>query len=155
TNPRLDVADLEGIVRFARAHRLTTIIDSTFATPVNLRPIELGFDLVVHSATKYLNGHSDLVAGCVVGRAAQGTEIRHKLNHLGGSADPHTCFLLQRGIKTLSVRVAAQNRGALEIAGWLERHPKVAKVYYPGLASHPQHERAKRLFQGCGGVLSF
>jgi cystathionine beta-lyase/cystathionine gamma-synthase len=155
TNPRLDVADLEGVARFARDRGLTSIIDSTFATPVNLRPIELGFDLVVHSATKYLNGHSDLVAGCVIGRAALVEQVRHRLNHLGGSADPHACFLLQRGVKTLALRVAAQNRNALEIAGWLEKHPKVARVHYPGLASHPQHERAKKLFAGFGGVLSF
>jgi cystathionine beta-lyase/cystathionine gamma-synthase len=155
TNPRLDVADLEGVVRFARARGLTTIIDNTFATPVNLRPLELGFDLVVHSATKYLNGHSDLVAGCVIGRAELVERVRRALNHLGGSADPHACFLLQRGVKTLALRIAAQNRGALEIAAWLEKHPKVARVHYPGLPSHPQHERAKRLFQGFGGVLSF
>lgn len=155
TNPRLEVADLEGIVRFARTHGLTSVIDSTFATPVNLRPIELGFDLVLHSATKYLNGHSDLVAGCVIGRAELVEQVRRRLNHLGGSADPHACFLLQRGVKTLSLRMAAQNRGALEIAAWLEQHPRVAKVHYPGLPSHPQHERAKRLFRGFGGVLSF
>ena len=155
TNPRLEVADLEGIAKFARAHKLLSIIDSTFATPVNLRPIELGFDLVVHSATKYLNGHSDLVAGCVVGSAALIEQVRHKLIHLGGSADPNACFLLQRGLKTLTLRVAAQNQNALEVAGWLERHPKVAKVHYPGLASHPQHERAKRLYAGFGGMMSF
>jgi cystathionine beta-lyase/cystathionine gamma-synthase len=155
TNPRLEVADLEGIARFARAHGLTTIIDSTFATPVNLRPLALGFDLVVHSATKYLNGHSDLVAGCVIGRASLVEQVRHRLIHLGGSADPHACFLLQRGVKTLALRIAAQNQGALEVAAWLERHPKVAKVHYPGLASHPQHERAKRLLAGFGGMMSF
>ena len=155
TNPRLDVADLEGVVRFAHAHGLVSIIDSTFATPVNLRPIELGFDVVIHSATKYLNGHSDLVAGCVIGRSALIADVRHRMAHLGASADPHACFLLQRGVKTLSLRVAAQNRGALEVAAWLEKHPKVAKVHYPGLPSHPQHERAKRLFGGFGGVLSF
>ena len=155
TNPRLEVADLEGVARFARDRGLTSIIDSTFATPVNLRPIELGFDLVLHSATKYLNGHSDLVAGCVIGRAALVEQVRHRLNHLGGSADPHVCFLLQRGVKTLALRVGAQNRNALEIAAWLEKHPKVARVHYAGLASHPQHERAKKLFAGFGGVLSF
>jgi cystathionine beta-lyase/cystathionine gamma-synthase len=155
TNPRLDVADLEGVARFARERGLTSIIDSTFATPVNLRPIELGFDVVLHSATKYLNGHSDLVAGCVISRAALVEQVRHRLNHLGGSADPHACFLLQRGVKTLALRVGAQNRNALEIAGWLEKHPRVARVHYPGLASHPQHERAKKLFAGFGGVLSF
>ena len=155
TNPRLEVADLPGIARFAKAHGLVSIIDSTFATPVNLRPIELGFDLVIHSATKYLNGHSDLVAGCVVGRSALIEQVRHKLIHLGGNADPNACFLLQRGVKTLTLRMAAQNEGALEVARWLERHPKVAKVHYPGLASHPQHERAKGLFQGFGGMMSF
>ncbi len=155
TNPRLEVADLPGIARFAKAHGLVSIIDSTFATPVNLRPIELGFDLVIHSATKYLNGHSDLVAGCVVGRSALIEQVRHKLIHLGGNADPNACFLLQRGVKTLALRMAAQNEGALQVARWLERHPKVAKVHYPGLPSHPQHERAKGLFQGFGGMMSF
>jgi cystathionine beta-lyase/cystathionine gamma-synthase len=154
TNPRLEIADLEGVARFARDHRLATVIDSTFATPVNFKPIELGFDLVIHSATKYLNGHSDVVAGCVIGRADLVEQVRRRLNHLGGSADPHACFLLQRGVKTLPLRVAAQNRGALEVAAWLEKHPRVARVHYPGLASHPQHERAQRLFRGCGGVLS-
>jgi cystathionine beta-lyase/cystathionine gamma-synthase len=155
TNPKLEVADLEAVVRFARAHRLTSVIDSTFATPVNLNPIALGFDLVIHSATKYLNGHTDLVAGAVVGSAELVERIRRTLNHLGGSADPNVCFLLQRGLKTLSLRVGAQNRSALEIARWLEKHRKVAKVYYPGLESHPQHARAKSLFRGFGGVLSF
>lgn len=155
TNPRLEVADLPGIARFAKAHGLVSIIDSTFATPVNLRPIELGFDLVIHSATKYLNGHSDLVAGCVVGRSALIEQVRHKLIHLGGNADPNACFLLQRGVKTLALRMAAHNEGALQVARWLERHAKVAKVHYPGLPSHPQHERAKGLFQGFGGMMSF
>lgn len=155
TNPRLDVADLEGVVRFARAHGLVSVVDSTFATPVNFRPLEHGFDLVVHSATKYLNGHSDLVAGVVVGSRALVDRVRHKLIHLGGNADPHACFLLQRGVKTLTLRVAAQNAGALEVAAWLERHPRVARVNYPGLASHPQHDRAKKLFAGFGGMLSF
>lgn len=155
TNPRLDVADLEGVVRFAKEHGLVSLVDNTFATPVNFRPLERGFDLVLHSATKYLNGHSDLVAGVVVGSAARVEQVRHKLIHLGGSADPHACFLLQRGVKTLTLRVEAQNRNALEIAGWLERHPRVARVNYPGLASHPQHERARTLFAGFGGMLSF
>jgi cystathionine beta-lyase/cystathionine gamma-synthase len=155
TNPRLDVADLEGIVRFAREHGLVSLIDNTFATPVNFRPLERGFDLVLHSATKYLNGHSDLVAGVVVGSAQRVEQVRHKLIHLGGSADPHACFLLQRGVKTLTLRVDAQNRNALEIAAWLERHPRVARVNYPGLASHPQHDRARTLFAGFGGMMSF
>jgi cystathionine beta-lyase/cystathionine gamma-synthase len=155
TNPRLEVADLEGIVRFARERGLTTVIDNTFATPVNFNPIELGFDLVIHSATKYLNGHSDLVAGCVIGRAELIEKIRHRLNHLGGCADPNACFLLQRGLKTLALRVAAQNRGALEIATWLDQREGVTKVHYPGLPSHPQHDRAQRLFRAFGGMLSF
>jgi cystathionine beta-lyase/cystathionine gamma-synthase len=155
TNPRLDVADLEGVVRFAKEHGLVSLIDNTFATPVNFRPLEHGFDLVLHSATKYLNGHSDLVAGAVIGSAALVEKVRHKLIHLGGSADANACFLLQRGIKTLALRVAAQNRNALEIAAWLERHPRVAAVHYPGLASHPQHERARSLFAGFGGMMSF
>ena len=155
TNPKLDVADLEGIARFARAHQLVSLIDNTFATPVNLRPLELGFDLVIHSATKYLNGHSDLVAGVVIGRSALVEQVRHRLIHLGGNADPNACFLLQRGVKTLTLRMAAQNQGALEVAAWLEKHPKVARVHYPGLASHPHHERARKLFKGYSGMVSF
>jgi cystathionine beta-lyase/cystathionine gamma-synthase len=155
TNPKLEVADLEAVVRFARAHRLVSIIDSTFATPVNLKPLDLGFDVVLHSATKYLNGHSDLVAGAVVGSAEIVERVRKTLNHLGGSADPNVCYLLQRGLKTLWLRVEAQNRSALEIARWLEKHRRVAKVNYPGLESHPQHARARSLFRGFGGMLSF
>jgi cystathionine gamma-synthase/cystathionine gamma-lyase/cystathionine beta-lyase len=154
TNPKLEIADLEAVVRFARTHRLVSLIDSTLATPVNLNPLRLGFDLVLHSATKYLNGHTDLVAGAVIGSADLVETIRRRVNHLGGSADPNACFLLQRGIKTLWLRVETQNRSALEIAGWLEKHPAVERVYYPGLESHPQHARARSLMRGCGGVVS-
>jgi cystathionine beta-lyase/cystathionine gamma-synthase len=155
TNPLLEVADLEGVVAFARAHGLTSIIDSTFATPVNYLPLVAGFDLALHSATKYLNGHSDIVAGVVAGSAANIERIRHHANHLGGSLDPHAAFLLKRGLKTLALRVRFQNDSTLKIARFLEAHPKVARVNYPGLASHPRHERARRLFSGFGGVLSF
>jgi cystathionine beta-lyase/cystathionine gamma-synthase len=155
TNPLLEVADLEGVVAFARAHGLTSIIDSTFATPVNYLPLVAGFDLALHSATKYLNGHSDIVAGVVVGSAANIQRIRHHANHLGGSLDPHAAFLLKRGLKTLALRVRFQNDSTLTIARFLEAHRKVARVNYPGLASHPRHERARRLFSGFGGVLSF
>ena len=155
TNPLLEVADLEAIPEFARAHGLVSIIDNTFASPVNFRPIEAGFDLSIHSATKYLNGHSDIVAGAVAGSAALIERIRHKANHLGGSLDPHAAFLLNRGLKTLALRVRYQNDSALRIAQFLESHPAVARVHYAGLASHPRHERARRLFAGCGGVLSF
>ena len=134
---------------------LYSIIDNTFTSPINFRPLELGFDLSIHSCSKYLNGHSDIVAGAVIGRSELITEITHKLNHLGGTLDPHACFLLHRGIKTLAVRVRHQNSSALEIAQFLESRPEVETVHYPGLASHPQHHRAKELFDGFGGMLSF
>jgi cystathionine beta-lyase/cystathionine gamma-synthase len=155
TNPLLEVADLKAVAEFARAHGLLSIIDNTFASPVNFRPIAAGFDLVVHSATKYLNGHSDIVAGAVAGSGALIERIRHKANHLGGSLDPHAAFLLNRGLKTLALRVRYQNESALRIAQFLEAHPAVARVHYAGLASHPRHERAASLFAGFGGVLSF
>lgn len=155
TNPLLEVGDLEGIVAFAKDHGLVAMIDNTFATPVNFRPPEWGFDLSLHSCTKYLNGHSDLVAGAVIGRTDLVEKITHKLNHLGGSLDPHACFLLHRGIKTLGVRVTYQNRSALEIARFLDGHKAVNKVNYPGLETHPDHERASRLFEGFSGMMSF
>jgi cystathionine beta-lyase/cystathionine gamma-synthase len=155
TNPLLEVADLEGVVAFARAKGLISIIDNTFATPVNYLPIAAGFDLVLHSATKYLNGHSDIVAGAVAGSAAHIERIRQHANHLGGSLDPHAAFLLKRGLKTLALRVRYQNDSTLQIARFLAKHPQVARVNYAGLASHPRHERARRLFAGFGGVLSF
>jgi cystathionine beta-lyase/cystathionine gamma-synthase len=155
TNPLMQVADLKAVVEFARQHRLYSIIDNTFTSPINFRPLELGFDLSVHSCSKYLNGHSDIVAGAVIGRSDLITEITHKLNHLGGTLDPHACFLLHRGMKTLAVRVRHQNSSALEIAQFLESRPEVETVHYPGLASHPQHHRARELFDGFGGMLSF
>lgn len=154
TNPLLEVADLPAVVDFARAHGLISIIDSTFASPVNFRPIDAGFDLSLHSASKYLNGHSDIVAGAVIGRAALIERITHRLNHLGGSLDPHAAYLLQRGLKTLGLRVRQQNQSALAIAKFLESHEQVVKVHYPGLESHPRHQRARELFDGFGGVLS-
>ncbi len=155
TNPLLEVADLEAVVQFARTHRLTSIIDNTFATPVNFRPLAAGFDLCLHSATKYLNGHADIVAGAVIGTAAAIEQIRHRANHLGGSLDPHAAFLLKRGLKTLALRVRYQNESTQRIAQFLEKHPAVRRVNYPGLESHPRHARARRLFAGYGGVLSF
>ena len=155
TNPLLELADLEAIATFARSHGLVSIIDNTFATPVNFRPLEHGFDLSLHSCTKYLNGHSDIVAGAVMGRADLVDRIKHKLDHFGGSLDPHAAFLLHRGIKTLAVRVRYQNGSALEVAKFLESRPEVARVNYPGLASHRRHDRAKRLLAGFGGMLSF
>ena len=155
TNPLLGVADLEAVAGFARQHGLVSIIDNTFASPVNFRPLELGFDLEIHSCTKYLNGHSDIVAGCAIGQQEQIGRIVHKLNHLGGSLDPHACFLLHRGLKTLALRMQQHNGNALCLARFLREHPAVEQVHYPGLEDHPQHQRARRLFAGCGGVLSF
>ena len=155
TNPLLDVADLEGVVAFARANNLVSLIDNTFATPVNFRPIEMGFDLALHSATKYLNGHADIVGGAVVGRANLIESIKHRLNHLGGCMDPHAAFLLNRGLMTLALRVRHQNESTLRIAQFLHGHRSVAKVNYAGLESHPHHARARKLFTGFGGVLSF
>ncbi|HEX3530386.1 MAG TPA: aminotransferase class I/II-fold pyridoxal phosphate-dependent enzyme [Thermoanaerobaculia bacterium] len=155
TNPLLQVGDLAAVPHFAREHGLVSLIDSTFASPVNFRPPEHGFDLSLHSATKYLNGHSDIVAGAVIGRAELVEKVRHKLNHLGGSLDPHACFLLHRGLKTLALRMRFQNESTLAIARFLESAPGVSRVSYPGLASHPRHDRARALFSGFGGVVSF
>lgn len=155
SNPLLQVGDLQAVVQFAKSHGLLSIIDNTFATPVNCRPLEWGYDLSLHSATKYLNGHSDIVAGVVIGSARLIERINLKLIHLGGSLDPHACFLLERGMKTLALRMRFQNESALRIARFLENHPKVARVNYPGLESHPRHQRARELFEGFGGMLSF
>jgi len=155
TNPLLQVADHRAVVDFARANGLVAMIDNTFATPVNFRPVEMGFDLALHSCTKYLNGHSDLVAGAVIGTNDHVRAIKTKLDHLGGSLDPHACYLLERGIKTLVLRVRQQNASALELARLLERHAGVQQVNYPGLEAHPDHTRARELFDGFGGMLSF
>ena len=127
------------VVEFARAHGLTTIIDSTFATPVNFKPLAIGYDLVVHSATKYLNGHSDLAAGAVAGRGELVRRVKLRLDHLGGSLDPHGSYLLYRGLKTLALRVRYQNESAWKIAHFLEGRDEIEHVNYPGLESHPQH----------------
>ena len=155
TNPLLQIADLKAVVEFAKSNNLISIIDNTFATPINFRPPELGFDLSIHSCSKYLNGHSDIVAGAVIGRGELIEKILHKLNHLGGSLDPHACFLLHRGMKTLAVRMKHQNESALEIARFLENHQAIEKINYPGIESHPGHQRACDLFDGFSGMLSF
>jgi cystathionine beta-lyase/cystathionine gamma-synthase len=155
SNPLLQVGDLEAAVSFAAENGLLSIIDNTFASPINFRPVEIGFDLSLHSGTKYLNGHTDIVAGAVIGRAELVRNVTKTLNHIGGILDPHACFLLNRGIKTLGVRVRHQNESALKIARWLEQHPAVSHINYPGLESHSNHLRACELFDGFGGVLSF
>ncbi|MEJ2025192.1 MAG: PLP-dependent aspartate aminotransferase family protein [Deltaproteobacteria bacterium] len=155
TNPLLGVADLQAVADFAKANGLISVIDNTFASPVNFRPSEWGFDLSLHSCTKYLNGHSDIVAGAVIGSADRLEKVTHTMNHLGGSLDPHACFLLDRGLKTLAVRMRYQNESALKIARFLTAHPNIQQVNYPGLESHPGHERARALFDGFSGMLSF
>jgi len=155
TNPLLRVADLPAAAAFARERDLVSVIDNTFATPLSFRPLRHRFDLVVHSATKYLNGHNDLIAGAVLGSAARVREVKRTLDHLGGSLDPHACFLLQRGLKTLGVRFRHQCATAIAVAQFLEQHPAVARVHHPGLESHPDHARARELFAHFGAMVSF
>ncbi len=155
TNPLMQVADLEQVIVFAGQYGLISMIDNTFASPVNFRPPEKGFDLSFHSCTKYLNGHSDIVAGAVIGRRELVEAVRRKLNHLGGSLDPHACFLLQRGLKTLAVRMAHHNRAAMTLAEFLAGHPAIEKVNYPGLSQDGHHLTASRLLDGYSGMLSF
>jgi cystathionine gamma-synthase/cystathionine gamma-lyase/cystathionine beta-lyase len=155
TNPMLGVPDLEAMVEFADAHDLVTVIDSTFASPANVRPAEVGFDVVLHSGTKYLAGHSDLAAGVVAGPADLLDTIGYTQKLLGGMLDPHACFLLHRSLKTLGVRVRQQNETAQAVAEALHKHGAVRRVYYPGLPTHPNYERTRRLLDGCGGMVSF
>lgn len=154
-NPLLHLPDVKAVVEFAKGNGLVSMIDNTFASPVNFRPAEWGFDLSLHSCTKYLNGHSDIVAGAVIGRRELVGKIKHRLDHLGGSLDPHAAFLLHRGMKTLAVRMKQHNESALQIARFLEGHPAVEKVFYPGLESHPRYARARELFDGFSGMISF
>ena len=155
TNPYGRLVDLEALVALAKEHRAKTIIDATFATPINMRPLEYGIDLVIHSTTKYLGGHNDLLGGVVVGKLPIIEAIREQHGTLGAVADPQTAFLTMRGIKTLGLRVAQQNQTALRLAAMLEGHPAVAQVWYPMLESHPDHDLARRYLRGGGGVLSF
>ncbi|KAA3662829.1 MAG: aminotransferase class I/II-fold pyridoxal phosphate-dependent enzyme [Chloroflexi bacterium] len=156
TNPYLRVADLARIAAIAKQHkRIKTIIDATFATPVNQNPLDFGIDLVIHSATKYLSGHNDVMGGAVVGEAGLLQALRQSQGVLGGVLDPHAAFLLERGLKTLDLRVRHQNQAAQTVAEYLESHPIVDRVWYPGLASHPEHEVAKAQMRGFGGVVSF
>jgi cystathionine beta-lyase/cystathionine gamma-synthase len=154
TNPLMRVGRLDQVADFGRREGIVTVIDNTFASPVNFRPLDAGFDMVFHSATKYLGGHSDLVAGAVMGGADMIERVRETLNLFGGSLDPHAGFLLARGIKTLALRVQAHNANALALARFLGDHPAVAAVNYPGLASHPDHAHADTLLSGFGGMLS-
>lgn len=155
TNPTLRVVDLRKPVALAHKHKIITMIDSTFATPINQRPTEFGIDLVLHSGTKYLAGHTDLICGVAAGRRDLIDEIHQTRTTLGGTMDPHAAFLLLRGIKTLAVRVERQNESALRIAEFLAQHPKVRSVNYPFLQGHPQRSLAIDQMKGGGGVLSF
>ncbi|MBI1862226.1 MAG: aminotransferase class I/II-fold pyridoxal phosphate-dependent enzyme, partial [Deltaproteobacteria bacterium] len=154
SNPLLRVPDLIAIAEFAKKNGLVSMVDNTFPSPINCTPLEMGFDLVLHSATKYLNGHTDITAGCAVGRKKVITGVTNLLNHLGGCLDPHACFLLNRGLKTLPIRVREQNATAFKLASALEGHKRLKRVIYPGLKSHPDFERAKRVLRGFGAMVS-
>jgi methionine-gamma-lyase len=155
TNPTLRLVDLQKAIRFAQEWDLVSLIDNTFASPVQQKPIQLGYDIVLHSATKYLSGHSDLIAGVAAGSEAWMKKIRHAIIAFGGSMDPEAAFLLIRGLKTLGVRMERQARNAIIVAKFLEKHPKVARVHYPGLTSHPDHALARRQMKGFGAMLAF
>ena len=155
TNPYLHVLDLEALVAIARQHRLRTMIDSTFATPYNQNPLDFGIDLVLHSATKYLGGHNDIMAGVVAGNASLISALRESQGVLGGITDPNTAYLLLRGLKTFALRMQQHNANGLALAQCLESHPKIRRVYYPGLPSHPSYPIARQQMRGFGGVVSF
>jgi cystathionine beta-lyase/cystathionine gamma-synthase len=154
-NPTLRVPDVRPVARLAAQRGLPIILDATFATPVNFRPADHGVDTVVHSGTKYLGGHSDLVAGVVAGTATMVETARERLKSFGPSLDAHALWLLDRGVKTLAIRVDRQNRTAMALARWLRAHPGVLAVHYPGLEDHPDHAIATELFAGFGGMLGF
>lgn len=155
TNPYLRVLDLGRVAEIAKGHNVKTLVDATFATPLNLRPLDFGIDLVMHSATKYLGGHNDLLAGVVAGSEQLIALLRQNLWMLGGVLDPNNAYLLLRGLKTLALRLERQNHNGMRVAEFLESHPKVERVWYPGLASHPDREAASRQMKGFGGVISF
>jgi len=155
TNPYLRIVDIPRLVEIAHRHQVKTIIDSTFATPINQRPLEYGVDFVMHSATKYLGGHNDLLAGVVVGSDYLIGGLRDVQGMMGAVNDPHSAYLLLRGLKTLGLRVDRHNDTAMQVAQYLEGHPRVERVFYPGLPSHPDHKTAKEQMDGYGGVVSF
>lgn len=153
TNPLLRVADHEAVVAFCKANRLTSLIDNTVTSPINFRPANLGYDLVLHSATKYLNGHSDVVAGAVAGSAELVKDVKRRLDHLGGSLDPQACYLLDRGLKTLHLRVPHQCANAAKLAARLSELRGVTRVHHPSRTDHPDHARAQSLFGSASGLI--
>lgn len=155
TNPYLNIADMDILSGLKAQYGFRLVVDSTFASPVNQRPLEQGADVVIHSATKYLGGHNDLLGGVVLGKKEDMEMIRDYRNTTGGVMDPMTSYLLLRGLKTLAIRMARLNENAVTIAKWLEAHPKIRKVYYPGLPSHRDHHRAKKFMTGFGGVVTY
>lgn len=155
TNPYLRVLDIPAVVKVARRHGIMTMIDATLATPYNIRPIEMGVDIVIHSATKYLGGHNDLLAGVTLGDHQRLEELNKLQRMIGSIAGPFTCYLLERGLKTFGLRMEQHNRSGLEVARFLEGHPKIEKVWHPGLESHPDHHIAKEQMRGFGSVISF
>ena len=155
SNPLLTITDLEAIAKIAKKHGLVTMIDNTFASPVNQNPIDFGIDVVIHSATKYMGGHSDICAGAVASTTEYMDRIFQLAKNFGGSLSDYTVWLLERSIKTMGIRVRAQNESALAMAHFLDGLPQIEKVYYPGLPSHPEHELAKKQMKGFGGMLSF
>ena len=155
SNPLLTITDIEAISNLAKKHNILTMIDNTFASPINQTPLDLGIDISIHSATKYLGGHSDMMAGVVVGKKEHIKKIFDKGKNLGGNLSEFMSYMLERSIKTLGLRVEKHNENAQSIAEFLESHPAVKKVYYPGLKSHPNHNIAKKQMYGFGGMLSF
>ncbi|MEW6350199.1 MAG: PLP-dependent aspartate aminotransferase family protein [Thermodesulfobacteriota bacterium] len=155
TNPLLGVIDIRRVAEFGKARHAVTIIDNTFATPVNQTPLRLGIDVVVHSGTKYLGGHSDLCCGAALTHSAHASRIRDMARHLGGSLNAITCYLLERSLKTLAVRVERQSQNAMRVAQWLSQQKGVTRINYPGLTEFPGHSVAKAQMQGFGGMLSF
>jgi cystathionine beta-lyase/cystathionine gamma-synthase len=153
-NPTCRVLELSSLQSLAHAQGIALVVDSTFATPVNFRPIEHGVDVVIHSATKYLNGHHDILAGVVCGNEPLIEEVRRKMMVWGQAPDPFACWLLERGLKTLDVRVKRQNENAMRVAEWCSTRPEIAKVHYPGLPNHPDHEIAKTILDGFGGMMA-
>ena len=155
TNPLLEASDLPALASLAKKYGAISIVDSTFATPISCNPIEHGFDLVIHSVTKMLNGHSDLLGGVVAGKTNVINKIWEKLRNFGGSMDPHQASLVERGIKPLQIRYERSTETAARLAEWLESHPKIKKVIYPGLKSHADHELCKSMLSGFGNMVSF
>lgn len=153
TNPLLRVVDLEPIARIARQEGIALLVDGTFASPINFKPLEHGADVVITSATKYLNGHSDVIAGAVAGSASLIEEVTRLMRLWGQAIDPHSAWLVDRGIRTLAIRMQKHNENGLAVAKWAATHPKIAKVHYPGLPSHPDHELAAKVLRGFGGMV--